>query len=524
MNILGLNAYHGDASAALFGDGRLACAMEEERFSRLKHQAGFPALAVAHSLAYAGPWPARSRSHRDLARSERAHSPQADVRAVAGAAPRRRFATGSRTSRGFATSRRRWPKSLGVDEVALAAQVHRVEHHHAHMASSFFVSPFERAALLSIDGFGDFVSTMWGTRLRQQDRGRGLGRVSALDGAPLHGHHPVPRVPEVRRRVQGDGPCAVRRAGVSRRAPQARPREARRRLRAGSLLLRAPQRRRQHDVGQRARPRSATCFRQARTASSARAAGRTNRSSAQHHNIAASLQALLEEVVLGLLRHDRRRRPDSKDLCLAGGVALNCTMNGKIRRDAVRARLHPAGRLRCRHLARRRAVREAPDARRAARLRHGSHLLGPRVLAARRAARRSTRSGLAYRELPTRRSPTRRPRSSPRATSSAGTRAASSGARARSATAASSAIRATASMKDHLNQPDQAPRGLPAVRAVGARGACGRLVRHGRRVAVHADDLPGAREQQARVPAITHVDGTARQQTVSRRPTRSTGR
>ena len=42
------------------------------------------------------------------------------------------------------------------------AQVHRVEHHHAHMASSFFVSPFEQAALLSIDGFGDFVSTMWG--------------------------------------------------------------------------------------------------------------------------------------------------------------------------------------------------------------------------------------------------------------------------------------------------------------------------------------------------------------------------
>ena len=46
MNILGLNAYHGDASVALFTDDRLACAMEEERFTRLKHQAGFPSLAI----------------------------------------------------------------------------------------------------------------------------------------------------------------------------------------------------------------------------------------------------------------------------------------------------------------------------------------------------------------------------------------------------------------------------------------------------------------------------------------------
>ncbi len=70
---------------------------------------------------------------------------------------------------------------------------------------------------------------------------------------------------------------------------------------------------------------------------------------ARHHNIAASLQALLEEVVLGLLR-TLADKTGLKDLCLAGGVALNCTMNGKIlSRDAVRARLHPAGGLRRRH-------------------------------------------------------------------------------------------------------------------------------------------------------------------------------
>jgi carbamoyltransferase len=53
-------------------------------------------------------------------------------------------------------------EALGVKKSSLRAQFHNVEHHRAHLASSFFVSPFERAALLSIDGFGDFISTMWG--------------------------------------------------------------------------------------------------------------------------------------------------------------------------------------------------------------------------------------------------------------------------------------------------------------------------------------------------------------------------
>src|SRR5204862_6692893 len=52
--------------------------------------------------------------------------------------------------------------ALGVSKNQLRAQFHNIEHHRAHLASSFFVSPFDRAALLSIDGFGDFISTMWG--------------------------------------------------------------------------------------------------------------------------------------------------------------------------------------------------------------------------------------------------------------------------------------------------------------------------------------------------------------------------
>src|SRR5712672_2704888 len=161
MHILGLNAYHGDASVALFGDDQLACAMEEERFSRLKHQAGFPSLAARHSLAYAG-LSGADLDHIAISRDPSAHLHRKLMFALSQgprlASVRDRLSNVSKL-RDVKTT---LAESLGVDEQAIRAQVHRVEHHRAHMASSFFVSPFERAALLSIDGFGDFVSTMWG--------------------------------------------------------------------------------------------------------------------------------------------------------------------------------------------------------------------------------------------------------------------------------------------------------------------------------------------------------------------------
>src|SRR4051812_15218300 len=162
MNILGLNAYHGDASASLFVDGRLSSAMEEERFSRLKHQAGFPSLAIEQSLRYAG-LAATDLDHIAISRDSNAHLHKKLMFALSKAPSlsmlRNRLTNASKI-RDVKSS---VAELAGVDEARLRAEVHRVEHHHAHMASAFFASPFERAALLSIDGFGDFVSTMWGT-------------------------------------------------------------------------------------------------------------------------------------------------------------------------------------------------------------------------------------------------------------------------------------------------------------------------------------------------------------------------
>ncbi len=155
--ILGINAYHGDASAVLVRDGELVAAVEEERFRRVKHWAGFPSESVQRVLALAG---VRGDSVRHVAISR---SPRANALRKAWYMIRRRpdadlvrdRLQNARTVRSVAQP---LANALGVDP-SECPSVHYVEHHAAHLASSFFVSPFADAACCAIDGFGDFVST-----------------------------------------------------------------------------------------------------------------------------------------------------------------------------------------------------------------------------------------------------------------------------------------------------------------------------------------------------------------------------
>ncbi|MGH7864073.1 MAG: carbamoyltransferase N-terminal domain-containing protein, partial [Candidatus Binataceae bacterium] len=156
MLIIGINAFHGDASAAAIVDGRLVAAAEEERFNRIKHAAGFPAEALRYVIGEAGAAP------RDIACIAVARDPWARVWQKALRAFRVPKLAASRIgvhSR-FATIGAQAARVLGVPDARL--DVRRVEHHRAHLASAFFVSPFDEAALLSIDGLGDFASAMWG--------------------------------------------------------------------------------------------------------------------------------------------------------------------------------------------------------------------------------------------------------------------------------------------------------------------------------------------------------------------------
>src|SRR5437762_7687765 len=158
MIILGLNAYHGDVSAVLLRDGELVAAVEEERFRRIKHCAGFPRESIRVCLEMAG-ISAREVDHFAVSRNPRANL----IRKTFFALKNR---PGLDLVRDRLKNRRRVfdlvraiANSLGLDRERVAERMHWVEHHPSHLASTFFVSPFDEAAVCAIDGFGDFVST-----------------------------------------------------------------------------------------------------------------------------------------------------------------------------------------------------------------------------------------------------------------------------------------------------------------------------------------------------------------------------
>jgi len=158
MIILGINAHHADASACIVVDGKLVAAAEEERFRRVKHWAGFPSVSIEYCLREAGV-ALNDVDHIAVNRDPRARLVQ-----------RAKFIIAKRPSLGAISRRlrnRSKINSLGEElseafsVTSLKPKLHHVEHHRAHVASAFFVAPFDDAAILSVDGFGDFVSSMW---------------------------------------------------------------------------------------------------------------------------------------------------------------------------------------------------------------------------------------------------------------------------------------------------------------------------------------------------------------------------
>lgn len=161
MIVLGVNAHHGDASAALLVDGELVAAAEEERFNRIKHCAGFPRLAVEYCLRQAGVR-IDDVDHLAIGRSPSAHLSDKIAFALT-----KRPNPKALVDRFANMLKARSPKvelarAMGIDPERIRATAHGVEHHRSHMASAFYPSGFEEAAVVSVDGFGDFVSTMWG--------------------------------------------------------------------------------------------------------------------------------------------------------------------------------------------------------------------------------------------------------------------------------------------------------------------------------------------------------------------------
>ena len=176
MIILGLNCFHGDSSAALIRDGELVAAAEEERFRRVKHWAGFPSQAIAFCLAEAG-ITLSDVDHVAINQDSRANF-VGKLHYILAQRPDPRLVWSRWKNR---RARVNVASLLGqsVPGGAFDGPVHAVEHHAAHLSSAFHVSPFERAVVVSVDGFGDFASAAWGV---------GEGTTIRVDGRVYFPH------------------------------------------------------------------------------------------------------------------------------------------------------------------------------------------------------------------------------------------------------------------------------------------------------------------------------------------------
>jgi carbamoyltransferase len=325
MNILGINAYHGNASAAIVCDGQLAAAVEEERFNRVKYAAGFPAAAIRYCLNAAG-LTLGEIDHIAVPRNPWARLGTKIFYALRMPSFARERA---KVMVKFTGIREALAQAFDVDPATISAKFHRVEHHQAHLASAFFVSPFERAALLSADGLGDFASTMWGT---------GAGPRMNIEGAVAFPHSLGLYYTAVTQYLGflkfGDEYKVMGLAAYGQPEQVDVFREiVRSSGRAFQLGLDFfTHHRTGPEMSWAAADQTPTLGRMYSEEMAVRlgAARQPEEPLEQRHrNLAASLQARLEEIYLGMLR-DLAARTGLKAVCLAGGVAFNCVANGKI--------------------------------------------------------------------------------------------------------------------------------------------------------------------------------------------------
>jgi len=160
--ILGLNAYHGDSSACILKDGIVIAATEEERFRRIKHWAGFPTQAIEFCLKEAG-ISIQEVDFITISRDPSANIHKKIIHSVKNLVSVKALKDRLANSKKVGSVKSELSSFFNVSEDEIKAEVVNVEHHRSHLASAFFASPFEESAILSIDGFGDFTSTMIAT-------------------------------------------------------------------------------------------------------------------------------------------------------------------------------------------------------------------------------------------------------------------------------------------------------------------------------------------------------------------------
>lgn len=324
MYILGINAYHGDSSTCLIKDGVLLAAAEEERFRRIKHWAGFPSKSIEYCLSSAN-IALSDVDHIAINQDTKSNllrkigytlihqpSPRVVIDRILNKQKRSNLAE-------------EFESKLGP---GFSGTLHEVDHHLSHIFSSYYVSPFRDSAIVSIDGFGDFASTAWGygknggveidrkiffphsLGIFYQALTQWLGFPNYGDEYKVMGLAPYgqPTLMDEMRKIvhlKRDGSFKLdleyfrhHKEKVEYTWSDGEPTVGV--LYSKKLLhLLGPARNSSEEITQR------------------------------HRDLARSIQAMYEEAFFNILNHLYKQRP-SENLCLAGGCAMNSVANGKI--------------------------------------------------------------------------------------------------------------------------------------------------------------------------------------------------
>lgn len=327
MYILGINAYHADASACIYHDDQLIAASEEERFRRIKHWAGFPTEAILFCLKEAG-IQIQDVDYIAISRDPKANFGKKIFSALKNRLSLNNIINRAKNLKKAANIEDEICNFFQIEKGSIKAKIINVEHHRSHLASVFFASPFEEAALLSIDGFGDYSSTMIGI-------GRG-NKIEVLDtvsyphsvgifytaftqylGFPHYGdeykimglapYGDVKYVDELRDVLlfKANGLFELNLDYFNH------PKKGVQMIWEGGI------------------PNMDSLFTAQMITKFGPARQQGEELSQYHKDLAASVQRITEELIFHILNH-LQKKTGLKNICIAGGVAQNSVANGKV--------------------------------------------------------------------------------------------------------------------------------------------------------------------------------------------------
>jgi len=327
MYILGINAYHGDSSACILKDGVLIAATEEERFRRIKHWAGFPSEAIKFCLREAG-IEVQDLDYITISRNPYANAFKKIKHTILKGVSMQAVKDRLLNTKKVASVKAEMSKIFNVPESEIKAKVENVEHHRSHLASTFFASPFETSAILSIDGFGDFTSTMTAVGKDNQievmdsviyphSAGIFYTAMTQYLGFPHYGDE---------YKVMGLAPYGERKYVEKLKQIVKFTDDG---LFELDLKFFKHAKEGVSMSWEGGNPSIESIFSEELEKLFGPARKKGDELTQDHKDIAASVQALTEELIFHILQH-LQKKTGEKNICIAGGVAQNSVANGKV--------------------------------------------------------------------------------------------------------------------------------------------------------------------------------------------------